>query len=155
MFRLNRLVAQVPVASRPFGSKMPGIFEKIVAGDIPSFKIYEDDLVYSFMDINPCSKGHVLVIPKKCYEFLHEVPEETSAAIGRVLPRIAKAVMEATGTKEYNILQNNGPTAHQAVPHVHFHIIPKNGAEDGLGVGWPAQALDKGAAKELQEAIVA
>merc|ERR1719221_1679415 len=150
MLRVNRLSSQLNPAP-----KMAGIFEKIVAGDIPSFKIYEDELVYSFMDINPCSKGHVLVIPKVCYEFLHEVPEETSAAIGRVLPRIAKAVMEATGTKEYNILQNNGPTAHQAVPHVHFHIIPKDSADDGLGVGWPAQSLDKEAAKELQEAIVA
>lgn len=69
--------------------------------------------VYSFLDINPCAPGHALVIPKKCYEFLHEVPEETSAAIGRVLPRIAKAVMQATGTSEYNILQNNGAGAHQ------------------------------------------
>merc|ERR1719436_858421 len=145
MLRLNRLSGQLRAASRPF-SQMAGIFEKIVAGDIPSFKIYEDDLVYSFMDINPCSKGHVLVIPKKCYEFLHEVPEETSAAIGRVLPRIAKAVMDATGTKEYNILQNNGSLAHQAVPHVHFHIIPKPSREQGLGVGWPVSKLEDGEA---------
>eukprot|EP00929_Paragymnodinium_shiwhaense_P046377 TRINITY_DN23604_c0_g1_i1.p2 TRINITY_DN23604_c0_g1~~TRINITY_DN23604_c0_g1_i1.p2 ORF type:complete len:146 (+),score=28.11 TRINITY_DN23604_c0_g1_i1:24-440(+) len=90
------------------------LFEKIVAGDIPSSKIYEDDLVYSFLDINPLSPGHALVIPKIKYEFLHEVPEETSAAIGRVLPKIAKAIMTATGSSEYNILQNNGKGAHQA-----------------------------------------
>merc|ERR1719436_628013 len=140
MLRLNRLSGQLRAASRPF-SQMAGIFEKIVAGDIPSFKIYEDDLVYSFLDINPLSPGHVLVIPKKCYELLHEVPEETSAAIGRALPRIAKAVMDATETTDYNILQNNGASAHQAVPHVHFHIIPKPNAEQGLKVGWPAQPI--------------
>merc|ERR1712194_687273 len=94
----------------------------------------------------------ILVIPKKCYEFLHEVPPETSAAIGRVLPLLAKAVMEATGSTQYNILQNNGSLAHQAVPHVHFHIIPKNSGADGLGVSWPAKKLEDGAA--LCEAIV-
>merc|ERR1719401_2504626 len=129
MLRVNRLSSQLKPAQ-----KMAGIFEKIVAGDIPSFKIYEDDLVYSFLDINPCSKGHCLVIPKKCYEFLHQVPEEESAAIGRVLPKIAKAVMDATGTQDYNILQNNGSRAHQAVPHVHFHIIPKPDEAQGLGI---------------------
>uniref|UniRef100_A0A7S4FW23 HIT domain-containing protein n=1 Tax=Eutreptiella gymnastica TaxID=73025 RepID=A0A7S4FW23_9EUGL len=123
---------------------MAGIFEKIVAGQIPSHKIYEDDLVYAFLDINPVAPGHTLVIPKKCYEFLHQVPEDTSAAIGRVLPKLAKAVMDATGIPDYNILQNNGSKAHQAVPHVHFHIIPKPSNEQGLGVGWPAGKLEDG-----------
>merc|ERR1711879_988587 len=112
-----------------------------------------DDLVYAFLDINPLSKGHTLVIPKKCYEFLHEVPEETSAAIGRVLPRIAKAVMKVSGCADYNILQNNGRAAHQAVPHVHFHIIPKPSREEGLGVGWPAGKLADGPA--LKDSIIA
>mmetsp|Transcript_52377 Transcript_52377/g.150950 ORF Transcript_52377/g.150950 Transcript_52377/m.150950 type:complete len:136 (-) Transcript_52377:114-521(-) len=132
---------------------MAGIFEKIVAGDIPSHKVYEDDLVYAFLDINPLAPGHTLVIPKKCYEFLHEVPEETSAAIGRVLPRIAKAVMQASGTAEYNILQNNGSGAHQAVPHVHFHIIPKPSPEQGLKVGWPAGPAKD--AEAMRDKIVA
>mmetsp|Transcript_123823 Transcript_123823/g.194222 ORF Transcript_123823/g.194222 Transcript_123823/m.194222 type:complete len:138 (-) Transcript_123823:35-448(-) len=134
---------------------MAGIFERIVAGTIPSYKIYEDDLVYSFLDINPLSPGHTLVIPKKCYEFIHEVPEDEAAAIGRVLPKIAKAVKEATGTEDYNILQNNGSAAHQAVPHVHFHIIPKPSRDKGLGVGWPAASLEKADAEALMESIKA
>eukprot|EP00941_MAST-03F_sp_MAST-3F-sp1_P003855 g3855.t1 len=125
---------------------MDHLFEKIVAGTIPSFKIYDSPLVYAFMDINPLSRGHCLVIPKKKYEFLHEMPEETSAAIGRVLPRIAKAVMKVTGCKDYNILQNNGKNAHQFVPHVHFHIIPKPSKSAGLQVGW-------GAAKPIAEGV--
>ena len=110
---------------------MEHLFEKIVAGDIPSYKLYEDELVYAFLDINPLAPGHTLLIPKVKYETLDQVPEETAAAIGRALPALARAVMKATGTKDYNILQNNGRPAHQEVPHVHFHIIPKPNTEQG------------------------
>mmetsp|Transcript_5026 Transcript_5026/g.6116 ORF Transcript_5026/g.6116 Transcript_5026/m.6116 type:complete len:138 (-) Transcript_5026:1332-1745(-) len=131
---------------------MEHLFEKIVAGDIPSLKIYEDELVYSFLDINPLAPGHTLVIPKKKYTKIHEVPDETAAAIGRVLPRIARAVMKATGCENYNILQNNGRPAHQEVPHVHFHIIPKPDATSGLKVGWPADKIADG--EDIKNRIV-
>lgn len=129
------------------------IFSKILNGDIPSHKIYEDDLVYAFLDIGPLSRGHTLVIPKEPAVTLHELSDESSAAIGRVLPRICRAVMQATGTCEYNLLQNNGAGAHQAVMHVHFHIIPKPNANEGLGVGWPTQDIDHEDAKILAATI--
>lgn len=133
------------------------IFEKIVAGDIPSLTVYEDDLVFAFLDIGPLSRGHLLLIPKTCYPTLDKVPDETAAALGRVLPRLARAVMSATGATAYNVLQNNGKLAHQEVPHVHFHIIPKYpaGADygEGLGIGWPAGRLIDG--DSLQKAIIA
>jgi len=129
------------------------IFEKIVAGDIPSHKLYEDELVYAFLDVAPLSKGHCLVIPKKCYRTLDQVPAQTSAAIGRVLPALARAVIRATGAEAYNVLQNNGKLAHQAVDHVHFHIIPKYADGRGLGIGWDAGELKDGEA--LRDAIVA
>ncbi|HEX7703982.1 MAG TPA: HIT family protein, partial [Kofleriaceae bacterium] len=69
-----------------------------------------------------------------------------AAAIGRVLPRISRAVLAATGATAFNVLQNNGPLAHQAVFHVHFHIIPKLDETTGLGIGWPAGKLEEGAA---------
>jgi histidine triad (HIT) family protein len=77
--------------------------------------------------------------------------DDSAAAIGRVLPRLSRAVLKATGAREFNILQNNGVGAHQAVMHVHFHIIPKypNGA--GLGVGWKPTTLDEG--EEMAAAI--
>jgi len=112
------------------------IFAKIIAGEIPCHRIYEDDKVLAFLDIFPLSEGHTLVIPKEPAETLDALSDDSAAAIGRVLPRIARAVMAATGTSEYNILQNNGPGAHQAVFHVHFHIIPKQSDGKGLGVGW-------------------
>lgn len=133
------------------------IFEKIVAGDIPSHKLYEDDVVYAFLDIAPLSYGHCLVIPKTCYRTLDQVPDETAAALGRVLPRLARAVLQATGAAAYNVLQNNGKLAHQAVDHVHFHIIPKHEDErggPGLGIGWDAGKLEDADAKALQQAIV-
>lgn len=117
------------------------IFDKILAGDIPCHKVYEDDHVLAFLDISPLAPGHTLVIPKERKAFLHELSDASAAAIGRVLPRIARAILSATGAEHYNVLQNNGAPAHQAVFHVHFHIIPRIG-ERGLGIGWPAGALE-------------
>jgi histidine triad (HIT) family protein len=131
------------------------IFSKILRGEIPCHKVYEDDLVLAFLDVAPLSPGHTLVIPKEPAETLDQMSDESAAAIGRVLPRIARAVQKATGTNEYNLLQNNGRGAHQAVMHVHFHIIPKPDAGRGLGVGWPAGKLDQEQAKVLLAAIVA
>jgi len=83
------------------------------------------------MDINPLSDGHCLVIPKRHCQKLHELPPEDMADLGPLLVKVAMAV----GADDYNILQNNGRLAHQAVFHVHFHIIPKVGQE-GLGIAW-------------------
>jgi histidine triad (HIT) family protein len=132
------------------------IFSRILRGEIPCHKVYEDDQVLAFLDIMPLSKGHLLVIPKEPAETVDQMSDESGAAIGRVLPRLARAVMKVSGATAYNILQNNGPAAHQAVFHVHFHIIPKLGG-DGLGIGWKSGKLDgaDGAAlaKELAAAL--
>ena len=122
------------------------IFSKILRDEIPCHRIYEDDRVLAFLDINPISKGHTLVIPREPAETLDQLSEESAAAIGKVLPRIARAVLAATGAKHFNILQNNGAPAHQAVFHVHFHIIPKYDDGSGLGIGWKQSKLDDGEA---------
>jgi histidine triad (HIT) family protein len=116
------------------------IFDKILAGDIPCHRVYEDDRVLAFLDIAPLSPGHTLVIPKEAKARLHELSDESAQAIGRVLPRICRAVLAATGATDYNILQNNGTAAHQAIMHVHFHVIPKFD-HAGLGIGWKAGKL--------------
>ena len=118
------------------------IFGKILAGAIPCHKVYEDERVFAFLDINPLSTGHTLVVPKEPAPTLDALSDESAAALGRVLPRICRAVIAVTGVKDYNVLENNGTAAHQAVNHVHFHIIPKPGQDDGLGIGWPARALN-------------
>ncbi|HXC51310.1 MAG TPA: HIT family protein [Candidatus Limnocylindrales bacterium] len=131
---------------------MPGqqktIFDSILAGEIPCHRVYEDNHVLSFLDVNPVSLGHTLVIPKERCAFLHELSDEAAAAVGRVLPRLCRAVLHASGAAEYNVLQNNGASAHQAVFHVHFHIIPRL-VDSGLGVGWTPRKLQPSIAEEL------
>lgn len=129
------------------------IFGKIIRGEIPCHRVYEDDKVLAFLDVNPISRGHTLVIPKEPAETLDLLSDESAAAIGRVLPRLSKAVLAATGATAFNVLQNNKPLAHQAVFHVHFHIIPKYEDGTGLGIDWDAKKLDGGA--DLAKAITA
>ncbi len=122
------------------------VFSKILRGELPCHKVYEDDHVLAFLDINPIARGHTLVIPKEPAVTLDQLSDESSAAIGRVLPRICRAVQAASGARAFNVLQNNGSAAHQVVMHVHFHIIPKHADGSGLGIGWDSGALSDGAA---------
>jgi histidine triad (HIT) family protein len=131
------------------------IFTKILAGDIPCHKVYEDEHVFAFLDINPLSPGHTLVIPREPAETLDRLSDAAAAALGRALPRICRAVLAATGAAAYNVLQNNGPTAHQAVFHVHFHIIPKLADGAGLGIGWKPHKLDPAEGAALAARIAA
>ena len=130
----------------------PTIFDKIIDGDIPAHRVYEDDHVLALLDIGPLSDGHTLVIPKERVAHLHELSEEAGAALGRVLPRLCRAVMRATGATAYNVLQNNGAAAHQAVFYVHFHIIPKF-TDAGLGLSWVPGRLEENRAQELVREI--
>lgn len=136
-----------------FDSRMETIFSKIIRGEIPCHKVYEDEHVLAFLDIFPLSHGHTLVIPKEAKATLGELSDESAAAIGRVLPRICRAVVKVSGCADYNILQNNGAPAHQAVMHVHFHIIPKVPDGAGLGIGWKAGKLDGPAGASLAASI--
>lgn len=131
------------------------IFGRILRGEIPCHKLYEDEHVLAFLDVGPLSRGHALVIPKEAKATLDQLSDESAAAIGRVLPRLARAIMQVTGVRDYNVLQNNGSAAHQVVMHVHFHIIPKPSPEQGLGVGWPAGALDHAEGAALAKQIAA
>ena len=131
------------------------IFTRIIRGDIPSHRVYEDEKVFAFLDIAPLSPGHTLVVPKEPAATLDALSEDSAAALGRVLPRIARAVMAVTGTRDYNVLQNNGASAHQAVAHVHFHVIPKPGNGRGLGIDWPSGRLEAEDGKRMAAAVAA
>ena len=124
------------------------IFDRILDGEIPCHRVYEDDHVLAFLDISPLSRGHMLVIPKERRAHLDELSDDAAAALGRALPRLCRALKAATGASAYNILQNNGSAAHQVVMHVHFHIIPKHGG-GGLGLLWNAGRLEANEAAEL------
>ena len=117
------------------------IFAKILRGETPCHRIYEDADVLAFLDVYPQSRGHTLVIPREPAATLDALSDDASAAIGRVLPRICRAVLAATGARAFNLLQNNGAAAHQVVFHVHYHIIPKFDDGSGLHMDWKPSPL--------------
>ncbi len=135
------------------------VFTKIINHEIPAHRLYEDDHVLAFLDANPLSDGHSLVVPKEPAKTIDELSDDASAAIGRVLPRLTRAILKATGATSCNILQNNGADAHQAVMHVHFHIIPrfpdKAPGGEGLTFNWTAHDLEREHAHEIEDAIKA
>lgn len=128
------------------------IFCKMVAGQVPVAKVYEDEIVLAFLDIGPVSDGHVLVIPKQHFEKLHECPPELLGKVGSCLGRIAGAVAGAMQSDGYNLLCNNGRAAGQLVEHLHFHIIPRN-AGDGVFNRWAAYKYSEGKIEAIAESI--
>ena len=107
------------------------VFCKIVSGTVPSAKVYEDEHTLAFLDINPISLGHTLVITRNHYEQLTDVPAEELGRLIRTTQRIAAAVIKGAGAEGFNLVQSNGACAAQIVPHVHFHLVPRR-RYDGL-----------------------
>ena len=123
------------------------IFCKIIEGSIPSFKLYESDKILAFLDINPLSDGHFLIIPKTHAEKIHQVPDDELTEI----LVCAKNLALKSGVQDYNILQNNGRIAHQIIMHVHFHLIPKPDRATGLVMEWDTLKRTNDQLKEIQD----
>jgi len=104
---------------------MDCIFCKIVSGEIPSVKVYEDDRVFAFMDINPINEGHLLIVPKAHAATIHEIAEADFLAVMSATHKLAAAVKKALNPDGINLLQLNGKAANQVVPHLHVHIVPR------------------------------
>ncbi len=130
------------------------IFCRIVRGQIPCYRLFEDEQVLSFLDVGPLSRGHALVIPKQHYATLDEMSAELAGVCMATVARVGPAVMAAIGKAggPWNVLQNNGTVAGQVIGHVHFHIIPRS-ENDGLGYRWNPGSLDADNAKQLAAAI--
>ncbi len=111
------------------------VFCKIIAGDIPAFKVYENDDTIAFMDINPLHPGHVLVIPREHSANVYEVSDEAIAAAARTARRVALAVNAVVDPDGLNVLQCNGPAAGQSVFHFHMHVLPRR-LDDGAALNW-------------------
>jgi histidine triad (HIT) family protein len=112
------------------------IFCKIVQGEIPASKVFENDNVVAFLDIGQVTKGHTLVIPKDHKANIFELPEETAANLFSAVPNIARALKQAFNPVGLNVVNNNGELAGQSVFHVHLHLIPRYGDGDGFGAVW-------------------
>ena len=126
------------------------VFCAIAANEIPSFKVYEDDLVLAYLDINPFSKGHTLVIPKEHSSGLLDTPEETLAALVARVKKVASHLKATLPCDGFNILQNNGEAAGQTVMHIHFHIVPRYGKEE---ISFVSQKGDMDELKSLADRI--
>lgn len=112
------------------------IFCKIVNGDIPAAKVFENDHVVAFLDISQVTKGHTLIIPKVHKENLYELTPEISSELFKVAPKIANAIKDAYHPVGLNLVNNNGEKAGQSVFHFHMHLIPRYGEGDGFGAVW-------------------
>ena len=106
------------------------IFAKILRGEVPSVKVYEDDKTLAFMDVMPQADGHTLVVPKEPAENILELSPEGAAAMIRTTQKIAKAVKKGLDAPGLMIFQLNGKPAGQSVFHVHFHVVPRSGGID-------------------------
>lgn len=127
------------------------VFCKILAGKIPSEKVYENDKVYAFLDIVPVNPGHTLVIPKEHYDNIEDLPEDILCEMSKVVKRVGQAIKKGLGSRGYNIALNNGIVAGQVVPHVHFHVIPRK-TSDGLKL-WPQRQYQDQEAKEVAKRL--
>ena len=126
------------------------VFCAIAEAEIPSFKVYEDELVLAYLDINPFTKGHTLVIPKAHSTGLLDTSDETLAAVLARVKKIAAHLKEALPCDGFNILQNNGAAAGQTVMHLHFHIVPRYGQEE---ISFTSHTGDMKALKALAERL--
>ena len=128
------------------------VFCRMVKGEIPVVKVYEDEAVLAFLDIGPISVGHTLVIPKEHCARLDQCAPATVARVASSLGKIAGAVADAMGADGYNVLNNNGRAAGQVVEHLHFHIIPRK-ANDGVFTQWPSFEYEHGRIENVAEKI--
>lgn len=131
---------------------MECIFCKIANGEIPSATLYEDDEFRVILDVNPASKGHALILPKKHADNLYELPDETAAKVLVLARNMASKIANALGCDGLNLVQNNGETAGQTVFHFHMHIIPRYKG-DSVKMGWKPGKLTDEMREELLAAL--
>ncbi|SEP80888.1 HIT family protein [Piscibacillus halophilus] len=125
------------------------IFCKIIDGEIPSAKIYEDEHVYAFLDISQVTEGHTLVIPKNHKQDIFELDDETASNLFKAVPKVANAIKSAYQPKGMNLLNNNGSFADQSVFHYHIHVIPRYDENDGFKSQW--KVSNESSTEKLQE----
>lgn len=133
---------------------MATIFSRIVQGEIPSIKIYEDAHTYAFMDIAPASRGHTLVICKAELADIYEIDENSLVAVAKTTQRVAKAIRDVLQPDGINIIQNNGSAAGQTVFHYHVHVIPRWDGDGAIGL-WEPHSSDSNQLKALAAQICA
>ena len=128
------------------------LFCRIISGDIPSFKVYEDERTLAFMDINPANDGHCLVIPKEHSQDVFAIAEDSIVAVVKSARRVARAVQAALQPEGVNLLQSNGAAAGQSVYHFHMHVLPRRDGDE-LKMNWGMKPGDMQRIGELATRI--
>lgn len=128
------------------------IFCKILKGELPSCKLYEDEHCIVILDIFPVSHGHSLIISKKHFDTLLDAPYDTVCRLLEPVKKTAAAVVKATKSDGFNLIQNNHRAAGQLIPHLHFHVIPRK-AGDGLTFHWKQSKYPEGEMDKIADAI--
>ncbi|MDY4762054.1 HIT family protein [Streptococcus thoraltensis] len=129
------------------------IFCQIIAGDIPSSKVYEDDKVVAFLDITQTTTGHTLLIPKEHVRNVLDMDKAVAQDVFSRLPKVARAVQKATGAAGMNIINNNEEVAGQTVFHAHVHLVPRFDENDGIEIKYTTHEPDFQALGKLAEQI--
>ena len=133
------------------GEYMSCIFCKIISGEIPSYRVYEDETTLAFLDINPTNPGHTLVVPKRHLVNIEEADEKILSRAMKVVKKVGASLKDNLAVPGYNVQVNNDPTAGRIVPHLHFHVVPRL-AEDGLKL-WPQRKYGAGEAEAVLNRI--
>lgn len=127
------------------------IFCKIISGEIPAYKVYEDDKTLAFLDINQVNPGHTLIVSKNHYANLEAIPTEELSALIIAVKKVGALLKNKLGVGGYNITVNNDPIAGQLIAHLHFHVIPRREG-DGLKL-WPQKKYEEGEAEEIMKKL--
>lgn len=127
------------------------VFCKIINGEVPSFKVYEDEHTLAFLDISPVNPGHTLVAPKKHLVNFEDTDEETLCRVIKAVKKVGLSLKKNLGAPGYNVAENNDPAAGQMVPHLHFHVIPRK-ENDDIKL-WPQRSYADGEAAEILKKI--
>jgi len=129
------------------------IFEKVISGELPHYKVYEDEETYVFLDAFPSAYGHTLVVPKKPYKNIYEIPTELAGRLFQIVQKISVAIKKAVEAEGINIVMNNEPAAGQIVFHAHIHILPR--FENDGGYHSKHLKYPDGKAQEIADKIIA
>lgn len=132
---------------------MPTIFERLISGELPCAKVYEDEWVFAFMDAGQVNEGHVLVATKRPYETILEIDDESAKALILATKQMAQVVQEVFKPDGITLLQTNKPAGWQTVPHVHMHVLPRYN-HDGVELVWPRKEPEMAHLQQLAEKIM-
>ena len=131
---------------------MDCIFCQIIEGKIPANKVHDDDDFVAFLDINPITPGHTLVMPKKHHETYSDLPKELAEKLAATAQVVSRGVVKSQNAEGYNLFINNHKCAGQAIPHVHLHIVPRK-SNDGVRFNWTPKPYDEGKIEEVEKSI--